>query len=99
MRFPIPSLLSSIAHAHCSCCSSSFAWSTKEHIQLTRLAAEGLLADPATPEAMKQWLRKAAPGLPDAQGEKAFLLNARIGLFPRGESGLAFWATVPDLEA
>jgi hypothetical protein len=80
-------------------CSSSFAWSTKEHMLLTRLAAEGLLSDPVTPEAMKIWLRQAAPGLMDREGEKKFLLTARIGPFPRGADGVIFWSTFPDLEA
>ncbi|MDB5289591.1 MAG: hypothetical protein JWL69_832 [Phycisphaerales bacterium] len=78
---------------------ASFGWSTKEHILLTRLAAEGLIADPKTPEAMKQWLRKAAPDLRDAAGDKQFLLDARLGSYPRGADGLSLWAVVPDLIA
>jgi hypothetical protein len=77
-----------------TCC---FAWGTKEHILLTRLAAEGLIADPKTPEGMKNWLGKAAPDLRDIDGEKKFLLETRVGMFPRGADGLSFWAVVPDL--
>jgi len=76
---------------------SCFAWGTKEHILLTRLAAEGLIADPKTPQEMKDWLRKAAPDLRDLEGEKRFLLEARIGVYPRGADGLSFWSVVPDL--
>lgn len=74
-----------------------YAWGTKEHILLTRLAAEGLIADPKTPEEMKNWLRKAAPDVRDIEGEKRFLLEAHIGVFPRGADGLSFWSVVPDL--
>ena len=38
-----------------------FAWSNKEHIQLTRIAAERLLANPETPERMKDWLKQGCP--------------------------------------
>ncbi len=79
--------------------SPSFGWSTKEHILLTRLAAEGLIADSKTPDAMKDWLRKAAPDLRDMEAEKHFLLEARIGMYPRGADGLSLWAIVPDLNA
>jgi hypothetical protein len=80
-------------------CPTAHAWSTKEHIQLTRIAAMELLADPATPQEMKDWLKEAAPGLMDWDGEKRYLLTKRMGVFPRGTDGLMFWAVVPDLEA
>ena len=76
-----------------------FAWSTKEHLLLTRLAAEGLISDPNTPEAMKHWLRKAAPDLRTMDAEKRFFLEARIGIYPRSADGLSLWAIVPDLNA
>src|SRR3954449_6016426 len=75
------------------------AWSNKEHIQLTRLAAERVIADPQTPAAMKDWLRAACPQLLCAAQEREYFLTQRIGLFPRGVEGLAFWATVPDMLA
>ena len=74
----------------------AFAWSHKEHIQLTRMAAERLIADPATPEAMKAWLRDANRLPLDAAGEKNWFLTQRTGIFPRACDGLGFWATVPD---
>jgi hypothetical protein len=77
--------------------SSVSAWGTKEHLQLTRLAAERLIADDATPPNMKQWLRDAAPGLMDAEGEKRWFLNERIGIVPRGADGIIFWAVMPDV--
>ena len=78
-------------------CSRSFAWSTKEHIQLTRIAVERLVADPTTPAEMKQWLTAAAPGLLDAGGEKKWFLEQRVGIVPRGVDGIPFWAVMPDV--
>ncbi len=92
MRAGVPAFLLAISIS--TCC---FAWGTKEHILLTRLAAEGLIADPKTPQEMKIWLRKAAPDMRDLEGEKRFLLDARVGVFPRGADGLSFWSVVPDL--
>src|SRR5260370_19425772 len=74
------------------------AWSHKEHIQLTRLAAEGLIADPATPPEMKQWLKTASRGAMDMEAQKQYFLYQRIGAFPRGADGLSYWSTMPDLE-
>ncbi len=74
------------------------AWSTKEHILLTRLAAQRLLADPATPPAMKQWLTDHLPDAPgDEAQERTWFLDRHIGPFPRGADGLAFCATLPDM--
>lgn len=79
---------------------SAFGWSTKEHILLTRLAAIRLLADPQTPAHMKQWLSEAMPGIgPEVASQRDYLLHARVGPFPRGVDGIAFWAVVPDLQA
>jgi hypothetical protein len=75
------------------------AWSSKEHVLLTRIAAARLVADPATPAGMKDWLRAAAPNLPTMDGGREYLLHARVGVFPRGVDGIPFWATVPDLNA
>ena len=75
----------------------AFAWSNKEHIQLTRMAASGLLADPATPAGMKDWLRAACPQVLSAEQEREYFMTARVGLFPRGVDGLPYWSTVPDL--
>jgi hypothetical protein len=75
----------------------AMAWGNKEHIQLTRLAATQLLADPATPPAMKQWLRDNTPGELTIDVERRYFLNQRIGLIPRNVDGLPYWATMPDM--
>ena len=77
----------------------ALAWSNKEHIQLTRIAAARLIADPETPDAMKRWLSEATPGLSDMDGERAYFLRQRVGMYPRGVDGVLFWAAVPDLDA
>jgi hypothetical protein len=75
------------------------AWSTKEHILLTQLAAARLLADETTPAAMKEWLREVTPGLPDEAAMREWYLHSRQGIFPRDVDGVAYWSVVPDLEA
>jgi hypothetical protein len=77
--------------------SKTFAWSNKEHIQLTRLAAERLIAGAATPPDMKDWLRKALPHALDGAGERDYFLYKRIGIVPRDADGLLIWATMPDM--
>lgn len=81
------------------CTRIASAWSTKEHILLTRIAAAQLIASPDTPEAMKQWLREAAPGLLTMEQEREWWLTRRIGPIPRGADGLMFWAVKPDMDA
>lgn len=77
--------------------SHALAWSTKEHVQLTRIAANRLIVDPSTPPAMKQWLEQNTPGPGDLAAERAYLLNARIGIVPRAVDGLPYWSVMPDL--
>jgi hypothetical protein len=77
----------------------SLAWSNKEHIQLARLAAERLIADPSTPPAMKAWLQDAVPSLLDEAAERDYFLHARVGPIVRGVDGILYWATMPDMVA
>src|SRR3954464_4448831 len=80
--------------------SNSFAWCYKEHIQFARMAAERLIADPATPPAMKAWLEQAVPQRLDFAGEKEYFLHTHIGLQPKGyETSLLHWAYDPDVHA
>ena len=72
------------------------AWSTKEHIQITRVAAARLVADEKTPPAMKQWLRGATPGIMDMDGERKWFMEQRQGIVPRGADGIPYWAVMPD---
>lgn len=73
-------------------------WSNKEHMQLTRIAAMRLMADPETPPAMKAWLKENAPDATDMAAEKNFFLHERIGIIPRGAVGLSYWTTMPDMD-
>src|SRR6188768_3422577 len=77
--------------------STAFAWSTKEHMQLTRIAAERLIADEKTPASMRQWLRDVTPGAMDMEGEKQWFLRSRQGITPRGADGVVYWAVMPDV--
>jgi hypothetical protein len=82
-----------------TCAAPACAWSSKEHVLLTRLAAMGLLADPRTPEPMKQWLRDALGEQRTIEQEKELFLHGRVGIVPRGVDGLAYWSVMPDLIA
>lgn len=66
---------------------------------LTRCAVRDLLADPATPADMKQWLKDTQPQLGTVEDERQFLLHTKVGIYPHGVDGLAFWAVYPDLVA
>lgn len=77
----------------------ALAWSTKEHILLTRFAIARLLADDQTPPQMKQWLRHASPGELDMDALADFYLHTRQGIIPRNVDGLPYWSVVPDLQA
>src|SRR5213078_3007924 len=77
---------------------NSSAWSNKEHIQLTRIAAQQLIIDPETPPAMKEWLKSGIAGQSQTlEEEKEYLLHKRVGLLARGVDGLPFWSVMPDM--
>lgn len=81
----------------------AFAWSYKEHVQLTRISTMRLLADEKTPARLKEWLRESVPLLPSMDAERQFLLDAHIGGDPdrvaSGLNGLTWWVCVPDIES
>ena len=64
-----------------------FGWSNKEHTQLTRIAAERLIARPDTPPVMKEWLKRNIGQPMTMEQEKDYFLNARIGIITRGTDG------------
>jgi hypothetical protein len=72
-------------------------WSTKEHVQLTRIAAMRLVKSPDTPPAMRDWLVTSTPLLADLSEEKGWFLSTRHGVVPRGVDGLTYWSVMPDL--
>src|SRR2546426_6773060 len=75
---------------------SARGWSTKEHIQLTRIAIERLIDDPTTPPDMKQWLRDSTPGVLNMDAERKWFMEQRQGIVPRGADGIAYWCVIPD---
>jgi hypothetical protein len=81
-----------------ACAPSASAWSNKEHMQLARIAACRLIADPATPPAMKQWLLKGLNDKPwDLAAEKQWFMTERVGLIVKTSDPLPYWATMPDM--
>lgn len=76
---------------------STFAWSNKEHMQLTRIAAYRLIASDNTPPAMKDWLRKGLGTPMDLAAEKQWFMTERIGIIVRTTDPLAYWAAMPDM--
>ena len=76
--------------------SPSFAWSFKEHIFLTRLAVQQLLADPTTPAEMKTWLQEVCPDAGDRADLRRLMVEEQIGRDPQGLVGLSRWVLVPD---
>ena len=77
---------------------SAWGWSIKEHIALTRIAAELLIADPSTPPEMREWLVKANSQNLSLEEEKEWFLHQRVGMVPRNCDGLGFWGCMPDLD-
>jgi hypothetical protein len=85
----------------CLPASLAHAWGHKEHIQLTRMAIERLLADSSTPEAMKAWLRQITPNVYDSKQEEDWFLHFKIGDTKDGAQfkGIEYFAIAPDLYA
>lgn len=76
------------------------AWSAKEHILFTRLAAQRLIDDPGTPDAMKAFLRQAMPNTFTPEQEQAFYMTARVGA-SKGDAQekIEYWSIAPDVFA
>jgi hypothetical protein len=79
--------------------SSAWAWGTKEHVVLTRLAVLRVMEDPTTPAGLKDFLRSITPELADRDAAKDIFLNTRFGAEPKGLIGLWFWVVEPDIRA
>jgi hypothetical protein len=80
---------------------AAHAWSHKEHIQFTRLAAMRIIADPTAPQDLKDWLKANTVLLPSMEAERDWFLHQAIGNEPEKAklTGLCWWVTVPDIEA
>ena len=73
------------------------AWSFKEHILVTRLAVQRLLADPSTPPEMKAWLQEVCPTAGDAAAARTLLVETYVGPEPVGLEKLDYWCIFPDI--
>ncbi len=80
-------------------CPSSWAWGTKEHILLTRLAVMRILDDPTAPAGLKDFLRASTHDLTDPAGTETFYLKAKLGAEPKDLKGLSYWVVEPDIRA
>lgn len=77
-----------------------FAWSGKEHIQLTRLAIERVITDPTAPPALKAWLKQCTPDMGTPEQERNFFMTAKIGGNQREDlNGFSYWAIQPDVRS
>lgn len=81
--------------------SPASAWSFKEHIQFTRLAAMRIIDDNAAPAELREWLKTNTPTLESLDAEKNFFLTEKVGEKPDASklSGLTWWVCVPDIDA
>lgn len=94
MKFSVPFVLVLLLSSVCA-----FGWSTKEHVDLTRLAIADLIDREETPAEMKAWLCEAAVKVMSPCEVRADFIHKRHGVFPRGVDGIAYWAAMPDLVA
>ena len=76
-----------------------FAWGTKEHILLTRLAVMRILDDPTAPQGLKDFLKSNMPDATDLAQQREYFMTARLGAEPAGLKGLEFWVVEPDIRA
>jgi hypothetical protein len=76
------------------------AWSYKEHVALTRLAALRLIEDPTTSPALRDWLAEHVAPEPIDQ-QRRWFIEARVGINPDPAiiTALSYAVLVPDIEA
>ncbi len=81
--------------------SAAHAWSFKEHIQFTRLAATRIINDNTAPTGLRDWLKANTPTLESMDAEKDYFLHTHIGDKPDASklSGMTWWVCVPDIDA
>jgi len=73
------------------------AWSYKEHVLMTRLAAQRILADPDAPGGLKAFVRQHAPEAADFD-LKDFVMNVHVRNNADEYTGLSYWAMHPDFD-
>jgi len=64
------------------------------------MAMERILADPAAPASLKDWLKKIMPRVLDMTQEQAYFISAKVRNTDGKElSGIEYWTIAPDLHA
>lgn len=74
------------------------AWSFKEHMLFTRLAAQRILADEEAPQGLKDFLREAIPDVGTIDDARAMTVDTWIGPKADGVEGLLYWSIYPDMD-
>ena len=82
-------LLATLGAAH--------AWSFKEHVMLTEVAAMRLVADPSTPEGLRSFLSSALARSLTLAEERDYYMVARVASEGDRAATLEWHATAPDL--
>ncbi|MGC4033543.1 MAG: hypothetical protein QM754_17790 [Tepidisphaeraceae bacterium] len=77
-------------------CRDALAWGSKEHILLTNLAAQRVIADPTAPEELKAFLKANCPDLGTPESLKDFFINGRVGVTKKDAKGMTLWCIEPD---
>ena len=96
MRTPLAVILIVAAAVVACCCGSAGAWSFKDHILVTRLAVQRLLADPQLPADLRQFLQAAEPAAGTPADAEHFLVRESVGANPPDLKGLDYWCVFPD---
>ena len=94
MRLPLAACLFAVLLA--CCVPSASAWSFKDHVLVTRLAVQRLLADPQTPADLRDFLQTAEPTAGSPADAERFLIHDTIGANPPDLKGLDYWCVFPD---
>ena len=94
MRLPLFTFVIAVLLA--CCVPAASAWSFKDHILVTRLAVQRLLADSQTPADLKDFLRLAEPAAGTPADAEEFLVHATVGANPPDLKDLDYWCVFPD---
>ena len=76
------------------------AWCFKEHLQVTRMAAERIINDPTADPELKAWLEKSIKII-SIDEERKFLVESTVGdkVEKKDWPGIMYFALLPDINA
>ena len=73
------------------------AWSVKEHVMLTEVAATRIIADPSTPDGLRSFLSGALARTPTLDEQRHYYADVRVASEGDRAPTLEWHATAPDL--